>query len=208
MQMQFILPQNQVESVYCVSSAGGGQDRETDSAYRERIRTYGLAYVTTGPQERYESVAKNVSSEIIDARAINQGAGNVGIALLMASESGSDAIIAAVTNALSARTTRPMTDYVTVFEAEPVEYTLNVELTEEAGTSIDREAVAEAYKEWQDKTIGRAFNPDRLMAALYSAGASRVIWGAGSNFDGGAVAYTEIDADQYCKGTITFEVTA
>ena len=57
--------------------ATGGQAQESDDAYRERIRTYGLASTTTGPQSQYESVAKNVSSEIIDARALNLGAGEL-----------------------------------------------------------------------------------------------------------------------------------
>ena len=30
------------------------------------------------------------------------------------------------------------------------------------------------YQEWQDNVIGQAFNPDRLMAAVYNAGAIRV----------------------------------
>ncbi len=51
--------------------------------------------------------------------------------------------------------------------------------------------------------IGRAFNPDRLLAVIYQAGATRVTWGDGSNFNGGAVTYTEIGANQRCKGTIT-----
>ena len=41
------------------------------------------------------------------------------------------------------------------------------------------------------------------MAAIYSAGASRVWWDSGSEFDGGAVEYTEIADTERCKGTIT-----
>ena len=62
------------------------------------------------------------------------------------------------------------------------------------------------YQKWQDNTIGRAFNPDRLMAAIYQAGATRVIWGDGSAFNGGNVAYAEIDPDAHCKGTISLGV--
>ena len=64
----------------------------------------------------------------------------------------------------------------------------------------------EAYRAWQDMTIGRPFNPDRLMATLYQAGAMRVTWGEGSNFNGGAVSYTEIAQNAHCRGEITVAV--
>jgi hypothetical protein len=69
-------------------------------------------------------------------------------------------------------------------------------------------AAVEDYQAWQDNKIGRAFNPDKLMAALYQAGATRVLWGDSSTFDGGAVTYTEIAANARCKGTIDVAVIA
>ena len=76
-----------------------------------------------------------------------------------------------------------------------------------SNSSATSAAISEAvneYKEWQDNTIGRAFNPDRLMASIYKAGATRVIWGEGSKFNtDGKVEYTEITENQRCKGTIT-----
>lgn len=64
-----------------------------------------------------------------------------------------------------------------------------------------------SYQSWQDGTIGRAFNPDRLMAAMYQAGAERVAWQTGSAFgEAGAIEYTEIPETACCKGTITLEV--
>ena len=42
------------------------------------------------------------------------------------------------------------------------------------------------------------------MAELYQAGAIRVMWGEGSAFNGdGEVTYTEIQANERCRGTIT-----
>ena len=207
-QMQFLIPRNGVESVFCVEDAEGGQEREDDETYRERIRTHGLVNITTGPQAQYEAAAKNVTSEILDARAVNMGAGKVGIFLLLASDTGAAAIMENVEEALSAKETRPMTDEVHVYLAPEIPYTLNVLYKAELGSGIASaiaNVVAE-YQKWQDETIGRAFNPDRLVASMYQAGASRVLFGDGSAFNGGDVTYTEIDEHAHCKGKISIGV--
>lgn len=207
-QMQAIVPIDGVTEIVCSVSASGGQDEETDDAYRERIRTYGLTSVSTGPQYQYESVAKSVSSEIIDARALNLGGGQVGIYIIPTSSTGLDALLDAVRAALSDVTTRPLTDQVTVQAATAVSYTLNVKYSYDGNSGVQTllaEAVNE-YKTWQERTIGRAFNPDKLAALLYQAGATRVLWGSGSTFDGGDVEYTEIGEDEYCSGTISLAV--
>ena len=207
-QMQFMATHDGVESVVCAVDASGGQDDEDYEAYRERIRTYGLTSVTAGPAEQYEAAAMAVTSEILDANAIQPSAGQVNVYLRLASGASSAAIIAAVTEALSPQSARPLTDYVTVLEATAVNYTLNVQYQVDEGSDVAAALAAakDEYQAWQDTTIGRAFNPDRLMAALYQAGATRVAWGDGSNFDSGTVEYTPIDANEYCSGTITLAV--
>ncbi len=207
-QMQFLIPQTAVESVFCVQDAEGGQEREDDETYRERIRLHGLANITTGPKVQYEAAAKNVTSEILDAKASNLGTGKVGIALLLASKTGSAAIIQNVVDALNDSGVRPLTDNVIVYLAEEIPYTLNVMYKMDTGSGITA-AIADAvsdYQKWQDGNIGKAFNPDRLMAELYRAGATRVLWGEGSNFGGGDVEYTEIPQNACCRGTITLDV--
>lgn len=207
-QMQLAITNPAVVSVFVTTGAAGGNDEEEDETYRERIRLYGLASVTTGPSEQYESKAKSVSSEILDAKAVNTSPGNVGVYLILQSNTGAAAILQAVTDALSAANVRPLTDTVAVNEAEEATYTLNVAYEAPEGSDITAalsSAVGE-YKKWQDNTIGRAFNPDRLMAAMYQAGATRVIWGDGSAFGSGAAEYTPIKETQRCKGTITLAV--
>ena len=207
-QMQFLIQIPAVESVFCVEDAEGGQERENDDTYRERIRTFGLANITTGSQQQYEAAAKKVTSEIQDARALNLGAGRVGVFLLLSGDNGAEAITRNVAEALGARDARPMTDEVQVALAEEIPYTLNVLYKAELGSGI-ASAIAEvvaAYQKWQDGTIGRAFNPDRLVASMYQAGASRVIFGDGSEFHGGEVTYTEIAENAHCKGTISIGV--
>lgn len=207
-EMQFVPPIDGVLSVVCTASASGGQDKEEDEAYRERIRVYGLAAVTTGPALQYERVAKAVSSNILDAKAVKLGAGQVGVYLILSSQTGAAAVIAAVEAALNGERVRPLTDTVTVAQATAKSYTLNIQYSVETGTDISG-AVASAaaeYQEWQDQKIGRAFNPDKLVAALYQAGVTRVVIGTGSSFDGGDVEYTEIAANAHCSGSISLAV--
>jgi len=204
-EMQSLVPIDGAVSIICTESATGGQDEEEDEAYRERIRTYGLASVSTGPRQQYEAAAKEVSTEILDARALNLGAGEVGVYLIFASDTGKDALITAVEEALNDKSARPLTDQVTVAEATPVAYTLNVRYSYDGSNTAQTQiaAAVSEWKKWQEQTIGKAFNPDRLKALMYQAGATRVIWDAGSEFDGGNVEYTEIEPNEYCQGEIT-----
>lgn len=204
-QMQLLITNPAIDTIFVATDAAGGNEREDDDTYRERIREYNITSLTTGPEIQYEAVAKSVSSEILDANAMNDGAGRVGVYLILASDTGAAAILRQVAEALSADDVRPMTDYVTVYRAENVPYTLNVQYVcdNSSATSAAIAQAATEYQEWQDNTIGRAFNPDRLMASIYQAGASRVIWADGSNFNGEAVQWTEITERQRCKGTIT-----
>lgn len=209
-QMQFLASNPAILSVFVSQEASGGQDKESDSSYRERIRSYGLINTTTGPKMQYESAAMDVTSEILDAEAINLGAGKVGVYLLLANDTGAAAILQSVADALNAQNVRPLTDMVEVFRADAVPYKLVVQCSQEAGSNITAalNAAVEEYRVWQDESIGRAFNPDKLMAMLYQAGATRVVWGDGSNFNGGPVQYTTIAENAYCKGDIALAVTA
>lgn len=208
-ELQLAISNGAVESIVAAGDAAGGNEMEEDDVYRERMREYWLAAVTTGPARQYEAAAKGVSSAIVDARALQIAAGTVGVYLILSSESGAAAIVQAVQDALSAEDMRPLTDQVIVSVSEEIPYTLNVEYQASAGsttTAAIAAAVAE-YISWQDSSIGRAFNPDRLMAGLYQAGCTRVVWGDGSRLgEDGAVSYTEIDADKHCKGTIQLSV--
>ena len=205
-QLQFLEYHSAQITVTVLSDAAGGVDAEDEEVYRERIRAWGLSAVTTGPASRYEAEAAAVSTDILDVKALNEGAGAVGVYLILADGADGDAICAGVAQALSAEDQRPLTDTVAVAEAEKVEYTLNVKVWYSAHAGLEEkvEAVVAEYQAWQDRKIGRAWNPDRLMAMLYQAGCDRVQFLEGSCIDEGEAAeYTEIDPDQRCMGTIT-----
>lgn len=207
-QMQTLLPFAGIEGICCAESAAGGREQEDDESYRERIRAYGLSNITTGPRQQYEAAAMAVSTEILDARAVNQGAGKVGIAIL-AAEGAEDSLLTEVETVLNDMSVRPLTDQVNVFRAEEKPYTIKAAYKADRGENLaeDMAECVKSYQSWQDGTIGRAFNPDRLMAAMYQAGAERVAWQTGSAFgEAGAIEYTEIPETACCKGTITLEV--
>ena len=210
MEMGLAITNYAVNSIVVTTDASGGNDKEEDDVYRERIRNFGLASITTGPRQQYEAVARSASSEILDAKAVNMGAGKVGVYLILSDGASADTIIKNVTEALSAEDVRPLTDYVTVLQAKDIAYKLDVHYTAENNSAITSK-IAQAvkdYHEWQDGTIGLAFNPDRLMALIYQAGAMRVTWGPESTFNStNQITYTEIGENERCKGTITITET-
>lgn len=203
-QMQFCVPNAAVQNVVVTVSATGGRDRENDESYRERIETFGMASVTTGPKQQYEAAARAVSDEILDAEAIQVAPCEVCVYLILPEESDRDALITAVHAALTPDADRPMTDLVSVELAKEKAYKLNVTCTLDGRiTGEALEAVKKQYQEEQDNEIGRAFNPDRLMAMLYQAGVARVQWAEGSHFCDGPIEYALINKNERCIGEIT-----
>lgn len=209
-QLQFVEGVDGFVSAITTADASGGVDAEDEEAYRERIRNYGLVSVTTGPKTLYESQTLAVSSQIIDAKAINDGGGEVGIYVILAEGADEDAITASVEQALSPDTKRPLTDHVTVHVSSEAAYTLNVKVwySQYAGIADDVTNAITEYQAWQDQKIGRAFNPDKLIAMLYQAGCERVqfLEGSGMGDEPEAATYTEIDPEKHCAGEITLTV--
>ena len=208
MELQLASQRNSIASIVAETSATGGKDAEEDDVYRERIREYGLSSVTTGTAGRYEAVAEAVSTQIVDARAINTGAGSVGVYLILSSQTGAEALLEEVLEAVSADDIKPLTDTVTVAQATDIQYSLEVDYMYD-GTTATQTAIQTAvneYVEWQNNKIGRAFNPDKLYAMMYSAGAERVFLDETyeSEFDGSStIEYTEIEDNERCVGTVT-----
>ena len=124
--LQFVQPNSAVTNVVVTANASGGLDAEDEEAYRERIRRYGLSSVTTGPREKYEADAMEASTDVLDARALNDGDGEVGVYLTIKSGATAQTVINTVAAALSPDDKRPLTDHVTVYEADARAYTLNV----------------------------------------------------------------------------------
>ncbi len=204
--MQFVNTEGGVESVACAEGATGGGDEEEDEAYRERIRRHGLTTTTTGTATAYEQTALDASADIVDAKAVKTDDESVTVYILTAEDGDPEETESAAQEALTDKSKRPLTVKVTCEEAESVPYVLNVAYTtEETASSNISAAIEEAvneYTEWQNQKIGRAFNPDRLVAYLYRAGAMNVRFAELSHFNGGEVEYTTIGDGQRCDGEV------
>ncbi len=207
--LQFYQPQIGVGSVIVESNAIGGFDKESDDAYRIRIREHGLASTTTGTKSRYEAAAKESSEYVIDAKAtIDCSPGIVAIYVLLSTTRPAEEeyALTKVREAVSADNVRPLTDEVGVTLAEYLFYSIKIRYIPGSATATSVQAAVNEYQNWQEKKIGRAFNPDRLISLLYSAGCERVIIdNENSSFDGGAIEYTEISENQVCSGSVWTE---
>lgn len=179
-----------------------GADEEDDDTYRERIRTWGLTAVTTGTKNSYESAARNAHTGIKDAlckqvyayydtsahewveydpdqQTVTGYATRACVGIYLAydeSEVSASAAIAAALSATNDAGRKPLTDMIFVHEGTKVPYTLKVTVGHDGDISeAVEEAVAE-YRAWQDYAYTGEWNPERLTAALYQAGAKSVTY--------------------------------
>lgn len=185
-------------SVSNTETTSGGADEEADDSLRERIRLAPESMSTAGASAGYEYFARSGSADVGDVvvySPVNDesltdeeraaGAGRVYIYILKSDGSipdPSDKILQDVTNAVTAKNVRPLTDLVIVSAPETVAYTINFSyyIAEENSSRADEIQLAinnkvNEYIEWQDKKIGRNINPDELRKLILNAGASRVI---------------------------------
>lgn len=165
-----------------VTQSDGGADTATDEEFYQLMRQSMDAYSCAGAKGGYEYFAKQVSTEIGDVTANSPTPGVVKLYVLMQDGSlAGEEIKAAVLAACNADEVRPLTDLVSVEDAEPVEYDISFTYYTQTGTAKPaaeiRAAVDEAvqkYVEWQSAKLGRDINPDVLREYLYHTGIKRV----------------------------------
>lgn len=211
--LKLVIANAAVDSIAVTEETSGGAEAEDEEVYRARIRTYMMNGVTTGPAEMYESAARAASINVIDASAENGGDGVVNLHLILNDDADASAVIAEVGAALSSDTARPLTDQVVVAEATEITYSIVIGYKLADGAALTEYnalvSAGDAYLAWQDYAIGRDFNPNKLMANLFEAGAQRIEYGAASvyNVDGDIV-YTATPPGTRLRGTITYEEIA
>ena len=180
---------------YCENTTvtDGGADAASDAEFYELMRQSMEAFSVAGPRGAYAYHAMQVSTELADVLAVNpkkdeegnqiDGAGLVEIfALGGDGEPASETMKAAILEACSADTVRPLTDHVSVKDPVPVEYTINVTyylprtspLGGAAIVSAVSNAVAE-YQAWQAGKLGRDINPSVLIGMLMDCGIKRCV---------------------------------
>lgn len=210
--LELTRPSLAISEIKCTAAAAGGTEAESDDAYRERLRTSSMGGLSTGTAVQYEAAAKEVSSDIVDVYAARTSAGQVTVYLVPRYEDEISALIAAVTSKLTTRDTKPLTDQVRVRQGTKLTYNIRGTYTAD-GSVIDAvQAIQDAfteYQQWQDRHLGRAFNPDRLKALMYQAGATRVIFNEETSVepDGSSGAeYQEIAKNEYLDGHVSLQI--
>lgn len=166
-----------------ITESDGGADAATDAEYYELMRASMDGYSCAGARGGYIYFAKSVSTEIADVVANAPTPGTVKLYVLMADgQIASEEIKRAVLAACSADEVRPLTDQVSVEDAEEVEYNISftyylqsdsAKSAAETAAAV-REAVDE-YIAWQSARLGRDINPSYLIQLLMQTGIKRVV---------------------------------
>lgn len=179
-----------IDSVANTTATSGGNDVETDDAFRERIRAATNKVTTAGPAASYRYWAMQADASVADAIVESPDAGEVVITpILYGGEIPSAAILAKVLAACSADDVRPLTDQVSVVAPTTVEY--DIELTyyttaENEAKCVEAVEGADGaiakYIYWQGSALNRDINPDYLRKLILSpegegglVGADRVV---------------------------------
>jgi phage-related baseplate assembly protein len=163
----------------------GGSDAETDDQYRYRVWLAIESFSTCGPHDAYEFWALSAHPDIIQCVVYSapEIAGEVWLyPLLTGGQVPTPDILALVLATCSAKTRRPVTDYVSVFAPTLFNYTVNIDyyiLTENsvlADTiqSNVQQAVTD-WIQWERSFISRDIIGDELIRRCLEAGAKRVV---------------------------------
>ena len=137
-----------------LTASAGGEDAESDDAYRERVMLAPESFSVAGPVGAYEYFARQVSPVICDVYVANKRTeagedigGQVEVVVLTKSGLPSQELMAQVREAVSGVRRRPLCDTVTVSAPTAVNYALNAELVLFSGANPE-EAVAAATSAW------------------------------------------------------------
>ena len=171
-----------VESVKNITETSGGHDKYTTDELRENIYNFPSTYSTAGPEDEYIELVKKYSNNIIDVHTITSKESVVQIYVLLQNGSIPDGTkLQAIKAFLEEQKLTPDTDKIEVLAPEIVNYTIEAtyyisyykkEMEQTIKESI--EEIATEFEEYTKSKIGRAINPDMLIAFVNTAGASRI----------------------------------
>lgn len=155
-----------------------GRDVMTDEDYRAYLKAKLAGYSVAGSRRAYEHIAKNANDRIIDVCVVTPEEGEVAIyALIDDGYIAPSGIKGEILAACSADTVRPLTDHVTVEDAEEVRYQINATYyirSDVTASAAEVEAAlseaVEAFRIWQASRFGRDINPSKLTQMLMDTG--------------------------------------
>lgn len=166
-----------------ISESYGGADVETDNNVKERCMLSGSQYCTTGTEPAYEYFCKKEITDIKDIKIYVESPGVVAITYIkdkgiLPTQEETNRL----TEYLNDKRRKVLTDTVKVVIPEKVEYeialTYYIRKSDRQKEETIKESVMSAinaYKTWQATGLGRDITTDALQAAIWNAGAKRVV---------------------------------
>lgn len=169
-----------VAQVGNVEKTQGGADVEDDESLRTRIFYAPKGYSVAGPKDSYEFWVREFSQAVEGVGVTSPSAGKVDICLtLTGGEIPEGSYIERLKEYLEDK--RPLTDELTIHAPKVVQFDLDItyyinrsDTNREIETKAAVEAAVQQYLAWQESTIGRDLNPDKLVALVIGAGAKRI----------------------------------
>lgn len=166
-----------------ITMSDGGSDTATDDEFYELLLAGQDAYTSAGARGAYEYYAKLVSTEIRDIVVNSPEPCVVHIYAVMDDGSlASSEVKAAILEACNDESIRPLTDKVSVEDAEEVIYNITMtyylsrDSTESAAQiQANVEEAVQNFIAWQNAKIGRDINPSKLNQMVVEAGAKRTV---------------------------------
>lgn len=170
-------------SVTNTTMSDSGSDTATDDEFYELLVTGQDAYTSAGARGAYEYYTKRVSTEIRDVVVNSPSPCLVHIYAVMKDGTlASDEMKAAILAACNDEYIRPLTDQVSVEDAEEITYNITMtyylsrDSTESAATiQANVEAAVQEFIAWENGQIGRDINPSKLNQLVVAAGAKRTV---------------------------------
>lgn len=178
-------PLDVVVAVASIAETSGGADIEDDDSFRDRIFLAPEQFTCAGSGLSYIYFAMSAHANIGDVAAHSPVPGKVNVFLLLKDGSiptDESPEVKAVTEVLSAKKVRPMTDHLSVLPALGVEldyqFTYYIESHSAGFADIldgNVKQAAASYESWQTGKIGRDLNPDELVRLCKNAGVKRIV---------------------------------
>lgn len=169
---EIVDPVAYVATIVNISKSSGGSNIETDDSLRERIFEAPESYSCAGSEGAYIYHAKSVNAAVIDVEPYSPTPGVVQLVILLTGGTIPENVVTGeIQDALSAKSKRPLTDWLIVTPPEAVDYDIDIKywIYEDADASEVATAVYKAiseYKLWQRTKLGRDINPDEIINRL------------------------------------------
>lgn len=169
-----------VGGVKNLDTSQGGSNLESDESVRIRAYFAPMSRSTAGPIEAYQFWVREYSQAIEGVGVFSPVPGEVDIRVVLAGgELPTATYLKEIFDFIEPR--RPLTDKLTIqapdvsdFDLDFTYYIQKSDRDREAEIKAAVEKAAEEFLRWQEGTIGRDLNPDKLISFVIGAGAKRL----------------------------------